>query len=163
MKKLVSVFVIAMAVVAGAAEIKSSKSPMEAAQTLFDKAADGFNRSDARAFSALWADDGQLINPAGVSGKGRSEIEKIAADDMSTILKGGKSKFTVQSVRQISPDAIWVDAAHDITGLKSPDGKDSMHLHVIGLMVQKSGQWWIAEARPYAFLPPPNPPSGARR
>ena len=67
--------------------------PKAGAQAVFDKVADAFNKKDAKAFTALWADDGTLINPGGVVGKGKAEIEKVVGEDMKTILKDTKTNM----------------------------------------------------------------------
>src|SRR6185503_865171 len=78
-------------------------------QATLDKVAEAFNKSDAKAAAALFTDDATVINPVGDTGTNRDGVEKIIAQDLGTILKGGQSKFTVQKVRQVSPNAVWVD------------------------------------------------------
>jgi uncharacterized protein (TIGR02246 family) len=158
MKTLVMILVLAVSgsALAQPKPAAAASDPKAAVQDIWDKVAAAFDKSDAKAFAQLWTEDGELINPGGVIGHGREGIAKVVGGDMATLLKGGKNKFTVQSVRVISPDAVWVDGDHDVTGIKGPDGKEGLHVHFVGLLVRKAGQWWIAEARPYMFLPPPS-------
>src|SRR5438477_6211090 len=53
--------------------------------------AEAFNKGDAKAAAAMWADDATLVNPVGVTGKGPAEIEKVIASDLATIVKDTKS------------------------------------------------------------------------
>jgi uncharacterized protein (TIGR02246 family) len=116
-----------------------------------------FNKGDAKAMAAFWTEDGTIVNPAGVSGTGRAEIEKIIATDSSTILKGTKMTMTVTRIRMVGKDAAWMELEHGVEGATGPDGKPMPPLtfHVPCLMVKKGKEWMIAEARPYAYLPPP--------
>jgi uncharacterized protein (TIGR02246 family) len=116
-----------------------------------------FNKGDAKAVSAFWVEDGSLVNPAGVVGKGPAGVEKVIAADLATILKGAKMEMTVVGFRAAGKDAAWVELEHSINGATMPDGKamPPMTFHVPALMVKKGKTWMIAEARPYAYLPPP--------
>jgi len=122
-----------------------------------------FDKGDAKALSAFFADDGTLVNPVGVKGKGPAEIEKIIAADISTILKDTKMALTVVQFRAVGKDAAWVELEHSVNGAKAPDGKPlpPMTFHVPALLVKKGKNWMIAEARPYAYLPPPPAPVAA--
>jgi|SRR6267142_1390444 len=57
-------------------------------QAAFDKVAAAVNTHDTKAFVALWVDDGEIINPAGISGKGKDGIERVITGDMDSIVKG---------------------------------------------------------------------------
>jgi uncharacterized protein (TIGR02246 family) len=120
-----------------------------------------FNKGDAKAAATFFAEDATLVNPAGVKGSGRAEIEKIIATDSSTILKGAQMEMKVVEVRAAGKDAAWVELEHNVTGAKTPDGKTiNITFHVPCLFVKKGKNWLAAEARPYAYLPPP-PAAGA--
>jgi uncharacterized protein (TIGR02246 family) len=118
-----------------------------------------FSKGDAKAASAFWVEDGSLINPAGVVGKGPAEIEKVIANDLKTILKDTKMDMKVSQFRAVGKDAAWVELEHSVAGAHAPDGTalSPMTFHVPTLMVKKGKNWMIAEARPYAYLPPPGP------
>jgi uncharacterized protein (TIGR02246 family) len=117
---------------------------------------DVFNKGDAKALAAFWVEDGSLVNPAGVAGKGPAEIEKVIAADLATILKDTKMEMKVVGYRAAGKDAAWVELEHTVTGAKGPDGKPlpPLTFHVPCLMVKKGKVWMTAEARPYAYLPP---------
>ena len=122
-----------------------------------------FNKGDAKATAAFWTEDGTLVNPAGVKGKGPAEIEKIIATDSATILKDTKMEMTVVGYRAAGKDAAWVELEHSVNGAKGPDGKalPPLTFHVPALLVKKGKTWMIAEARPYAYLPAPPAPAAA--
>jgi uncharacterized protein (TIGR02246 family) len=116
-----------------------------------------FNKGDAKAVAAFWTEDGSLVNPAGVTGKGPAQIEKVIAGDLATILKDTKMEMTVVGFRAVGKDAAWVELEHTVSGAKAPDGKalPTMTFHVPCLYVKKGKTWMVAEARPYAYLMPP--------
>jgi uncharacterized protein (TIGR02246 family) len=115
-----------------------------------------FNKGDAKGMRPFWADDATLVNPAGVTGKGPDEIEKVFTADMGAFLKDTKMEMKVVQFRAIGKDAAWIEIEHSVTGAHSPDGKalPPVTFHVPCLMVKKGKTWMIAEARPYAYLPP---------
>ncbi|MEA2701045.1 MAG: hypothetical protein QOI66_5316 [Myxococcales bacterium] len=117
---------------------------------------DQFNKGDAKAMAAFWVEDGSIVNPAGVTGKGRAEIEKVIATDIASILHGSKMEMKVTTFRAVGKDAAWVELEHTVTGATGPDGKamPTMTFHVPALMAKKGKTWMIVEARPYAYLPP---------
>ena len=119
---------------------------------------DTFNKGDAKATAAFWVEDGTLVNPLGMMGTGPAEIEKIIASDIASILKNTKMEMKVARIRMVGKDAAWVDLDHSVTGAMTPDGKPlpPMTFHVPALMLKKGKTWMLADARPYAFLPPPD-------
>src|SRR5216684_4509418 len=69
-----------------------------------------FNKGDAKAMSEFWVEDGSLVNPVGIVGKGPAEIEKVIAGDLATILKDTKMEMKVVAFRPVGKDAAWVRA-----------------------------------------------------
>jgi uncharacterized protein (TIGR02246 family) len=119
-----------------------------------------FNRGDAKTLSTFWVEDGTLVNPMGMTGKGPAEIEKVLASDIGGILKGTTMEMSVVAYRAVGKDAAFIELEHKVTGAKSPDGHalPPVTFHVPCLMLKQGKVWKIADSRPYAYLPPP--PSG---
>lgn len=118
-----------------------------------------WNTHDAKAMASFWATDGDLINPSGRVAKGRAEVEKLFADEHSTVMKGTSYAVLSTSFRMVKPDLTLADADAEITGMKAPDGRalPTFKHHVTSLWAKQAGRWRIVAARPYAFLPPPPP------
>jgi uncharacterized protein (TIGR02246 family) len=116
-----------------------------------------FNKGDSKALRAFWTDDATLVNPAGIRGTGLDEIEKIFTSDINTFLKGSTMEMKVVQFRPVGKDAAWIEIEHSVVGSHGPDGKamPPITFHVPCLMLKKGKTWMIAEARPYAYLPPP--------
>jgi uncharacterized protein (TIGR02246 family) len=122
-----------------------------------------FNKGDAKGMAAIFTDDATLVNPAGVKATGHAEIEKVIATDAGTILKGAQMEMKLVQFRAVGKDAAWVELEHTASGVKTPDGKTlNLTFHVPALLVKKGKNWMIAEARPYAYLPPPPAPAAKK-
>ena len=125
-------------------------------ETMLRKFNDAFNRFDVQEVASFWADDGTLINPIGEYGTGRSGVAKVYGKDTETILDGTTSKFTIVGSRKIGGDCAFLDLDHDIQNFKMPDGSSgSVKLHLVVLAQRKGSSWQWLDARPYAFMRPP--------
>jgi len=115
-----------------------------------------FNRFDTKQVAACWTEDGTLITPTGEVGRGRSGVETAYRHDVDTILEGTKSRFSIASVRRLTPEVVFLDLDHELENVRMPDGSTgTMKLHVV-ILAKKSGDGWQwLDARPYAFLPRP--------
>lgn len=119
-----------------------------------------WNKHDATAMAAIWAPDGDLINPFGRVAKGRAEVQKLFTDEHASFMKGTTLKITSSSVRLLGADAAILDFDSDVIGMKAADGTDLPTLghHVTTVMVKKDGKWWIVAARPVQYQPTPGEP-----
>jgi uncharacterized protein (TIGR02246 family) len=153
MRTLVAALVLFSSSVALAAPKQSDEDAIKARVADFIAV---FNKGDAKAVTSYFADDATLVNPAGVKGTGSAEIEKLIGNDIATILKDAKMEMKVVQFRGIDKGAAWVELEHTVTGAKGPGGKPmNITFHVPCLFVKKGKTWVVAEARPYAYLPPP--------
>jgi uncharacterized protein (TIGR02246 family) len=112
-----------------------------------------WNKDDSKAMAAIWAEDGSLINPFGVTANGRAEVEKIFVDEHTHGFKGTTYTTSDVKVQWVTPDVAVADITATITGVHGPDGAaapDYAH-HVVWVLVKKDGQWMAAAARPYQF------------
>jgi uncharacterized protein (TIGR02246 family) len=121
-------------------------------------------KDDTKAMAALWAPDGDLINPWLRVAKGPAEIEKLFEEEHSTLFKGTSYGLKVSGVRFLGADVAIADWESTITGMKGSGGNvvPPMPPHHVTLVLQrKAGKWWIVAARPViAPPPPPGPPPG---
>ena len=115
---------------------------------------EAFNRADANEVSSFWAEDGTLISPAGLVGKGRAGVARVFRNDLETVLPGTTSNFTITSVRRVPADVSFIDLDHDIQNFRMPDGTARpMTLHLVVLARRRDDTWQWLDARPYAYLP----------
>ena len=123
--------------------------------------ADAWNKHDAKAMTAYFTDDGDLINPMGRHAKGKAEIEKLFQDEQSTVFKN--SQFTAtcapDDIKMIKPDVAVMTCNWEASGAKTPDGKTMTPKGMVTVVVvKKGGKWMWMVARP---MVPPQMPAGA--
>ena len=109
-----------------------------------------WNKHDAKAMAAMWAEDGDLINPGGIHAKGPAEIEKFFTEEHSAVMKGTTYSGTITDIRFAAPNVAVVDVDAVVTGMKAPDGTDAPPLkhHVTWVAVKKNRKWMALAARP---------------
>ena len=111
--------------------------------------------------AAVWAVDGDLINPFGQKASGPAAIEKFFAAEQAGVMKGTTYTIESTSIRELDRDTAFADWESVITGLTGPDGKPQppFRHHVSVVYVMKGGHWKAAAVRACAFLPVPGPPA----
>jgi|SRR5271165_7507059 len=96
---------------------------------------DAFNKHDAHAVGALFAEEGDFTNMRGSSKHGRKDIEQNYGNLFNGGLKSVHRTDTVKNVRFITPEVAEMDADWEMTGAKAADGSD--------LPVRKGGLDWV--------------------
>jgi uncharacterized protein (TIGR02246 family) len=99
---------------------------------------------DVKAIVAVHTDDALVVNPAGITARGKAEQEAA----LGTLTVGpGKSKptTTVKSIRYPAKDVAVVDS--EIAG----QGKPAKRLSVL---VKKGGKWMVSDSRAYFVVAP---------
>ena len=162
MLRIISLLALALAVVVPASSVAAPVT--DDVNAVLKSLGDAFNKGDAKAASALFAENGDVISPFGVPGKGREAAEKIMAADMAGPMKGTTNTFTATDTRQIAPNVYLVDVTHESDGMTGPDGKKMTgKLHLVLVMARgKDKKLMIEAARPYMFMPPPAQASAMR-
>jgi uncharacterized protein (TIGR02246 family) len=128
---------------------------------------DAWNKHDAKALGALFAEDGDAINPHGRHASGRAEVEKMFAEEHGG--QGALRESTVsverETVRFPAPGIAVSDADITVTGIVMPDGKKMgpTGFHVVDVWKKSGDAWLVYACRPYMKQgPPAAPPVGAR-
>jgi uncharacterized protein (TIGR02246 family) len=162
MKKLLSlaclmVFLTAVGAPARAAD-SGAKAAFERASHDFESA---WNAHDAKKMAAVWAEDGDLINPFNRVEKGRAEIEKLFVEEQGGPMKASTYKIESSTLREIGKDAAVGDWSAVVTGITSPDGKTQPPFphHVTTFLVKIAGKWQVEAGRGYVFAGPPPAPA----
>jgi len=112
-----------------------------------------WNKEDTAAMAALWAEDGTLINPFGVTAQGRDAMIKVFTQEHAGPFKNTKYSVSEMKIQWVTPDVAIVDATANITGVRAADGSSAPDFphHVTWVFVKKDGKWMAAAARPYQF------------
>jgi len=117
-----------------------------------------WSHHDAKGLAAIWAPDGDLINPFGRVAKGRKAIEALFVDEHAGMMKG--TTFTIDSRETRMLDATTAIQDWEVTvgGMMPPGATAPMSLkhHVTVVCVKKNGSWWVAAARPVVYTPAPD-------
>lgn len=108
-----------------------------------------WNLHDPKQLNELWAENGDLMNPAGEWEKGKANVMKILTREHQGVLRESRMKQEITNLLMLSPTMAWVDANVQLTVPKVPESLDH---HIVYLLEKKNNQWRILAARPYQFL-----------
>ena len=117
----------------------------KAIRELMDRFVDAWNRHDAHAFAAGFAEDADFTNWRGVGASGRSKIEEFHAPVFATIFKNSHQKYDDIKTRFIRDDIAAVDVHWEMTGATDPQGNprpDRQGL-LSFVMAKDTGRWQI--------------------
>ena len=121
-----------------------------------------WGKHDAKGLAAVWAEDGDLINPWGRKASGRAEVEKLFTDEQTGQgpMRESAFKLSAETVRFPTADVAVSDWQVTISGAYGPDGAKGPAMDFLVPVVWRKtgGTWSIYSARPYAKPPPPTPP-----
>jgi uncharacterized protein (TIGR02246 family) len=115
---------------------------------------DAWNRHDAHAAAMAFADDNDFVNTTGVPTHGRKDLEDHYNVIFTTFLKDAHRSDTVRSIRFLTPGIAVVDVDWQMTGARTPDGKDNPNRKGLLTWVitkQRDGQWMITIYHESAF------------
>jgi uncharacterized protein (TIGR02246 family) len=113
---------------------------------------DAFEKGDAKAVAALWAEDGDYVDLNGRHLQGRSAIEN-AFEDFFRENKGLELRIDVNSVRFLTPDMAIEDGT---TSVIPPDKTPPSQARYTNVHVKKDGQWVLQSVREAPYTPPGN-------
>jgi uncharacterized protein (TIGR02246 family) len=86
------------------------------------KLVEAWNRRDAHALAAIFAEDADFTNVFGMLAEGRAAIAALHAPLFKTIFKDSRLSVTETRVRLIRPDVASVDVKWTMTGARDPHG-----------------------------------------
>src|SRR6266568_9567879 len=93
-----------------------------AIRKVFADFAEAWAKDDAKSMASMWTEDGDIINPQGRKASGRAEVEKLFADEHSTIFKGSHISFSNGTVRFVRPGVAVFTTDYDVEGANAPEG-----------------------------------------
>jgi uncharacterized protein (TIGR02246 family) len=117
----------------------------QAIVALMDRFMDAWNRHDAKAFAAVFAEDADFTNWRGTGASGRLRIEEFHAPMFATIFKNSHQKYTSIKSRFIRPDVAAVDVRWEMAGAMDAQGNSQPdRLGLLNfVMARNDGQWQI--------------------
>ena len=108
-----------------------------------------WNQHDPKKLNELWAENGDLMNPAGEWEKGKDNVLNILVREHRGVLRESQMKQQITNILVLSPNMAWVDAKVSLNVPGVPSGLDH---HIVYLLVKQNNQWRILAVRPYQFL-----------
>ena len=162
MKKVFGVLLVAAVAAATSVPAQAAEAEDKAEiERLSSDFAAGWNAHDAKRMAAIFAEDGDLINPFGQRAHGRSDIEKFFEAEQAGAMKGTTYKIESASFRELDPTCDIVDWEAVVTGIMDPSGKAKPPFphHVFCVCVKKGGHWHAAAVRGFAFEAVPGTPA----
>jgi uncharacterized protein (TIGR02246 family) len=158
-------FTIFTARISAAAEAANDESAIRALEVQQQEA---WNHHDAKAYAALFTEDGDCVNVVGWWWKGRAEIEKKLTDTYVYVFSESALKIGEVTVRFLEPHSAVVHVRWTMTGARTPQGIPIPQQGIQTQLVQKqSGKWLIAAFQntnsvpemPFPKGPVPAPPT----
>jgi len=154
---------LAFAVLGSAASAATSddESAIRQVQTL---QADAWNRHDAKAYAALFTEDGDCVNVVGWWWKGREQIESKLKAAFAFVFHESQLTVTDTAVRFLSPTIAVAHVSWTMTGAKVPPGMPEPKVGIeIQVLQKKSGHWLIESFQNTNAIPerpfPAGPPA----
>ena len=106
---------------------------------------DAWNRHDAHAYAALFAEDGDVVNVVGWWWKGRAEIESKLAAAYVVVFRDSTLKVEDVTVRFLEPDIAVAHVRWSMTGARTPTGIPEPRRGIQTQVLQRrDGRWQIA-------------------
>ena len=134
--------------------------------------ADAWNRHDAAAYAALFAEDADVVNVVGWRWKGRAEIESKLTAGFAFVFAESALTVTDVQVRFLSPEFAVAHVRWTMTGARTPptipEPREGIQTQVLR---KTAGRWLIAAfqntnavpERPFPTGPPPASPVPPQR
>jgi uncharacterized protein (TIGR02246 family) len=108
-----------------------------------------WNRHDAAALGAMWALDGDHLEPDGRLAKGRKAVSELLIKQHETVFKDSILNLNIADVWFITADVALIDGGYEIVGIRMPDGSEIPKRagHLTAILLKEQGRWWIAASR----------------
>lgn len=144
-----------------AAASADDESAIRQVQTL---QADAWNKHDAKAYAALFTEDGDCVNVVGWWWKGRAQIESRLAAAFAFVFHESQLTVTDTAVHFLSPTIAVAHVSWTMTGAKVPPGMPEPRIGIeIQVLQKKSGHWLIESFQNTNAIPerpfPAGPPA----
>jgi uncharacterized protein (TIGR02246 family) len=113
-----------------------------------------WNKHDAKAIAAVFAEDADMVTPDGQLHSGRAAVEKAFAADHAGAMRQSTLYVLKEPVRFPTPDTAVSDAEVEVRDVVGPDGtKSTAKLVVTNVWKRANGKWWVFASRPHVLMP----------
>lgn len=133
-------------------------------RALIASQAEAWNRHDAKAWAAPFAQSAEFINILGTPFSGKPAIEGITARIFATIFKDSRDSVSVQKIVWVSPELAIAHYEHAVSGYTAlppgiqpsemgADGKGVLRTRMVYVLKRSSDGWQIVNGQNTAILP----------
>lgn len=125
--------------------------------------AEAWNRHDATAYAALFAETADVVNVVGWRWKGRAELTQKLKAAFATMFRESTLTITAVTVRFLTPEIAVAHVTWSMVGAKAPPGLPEPRQGIQTQVLQKSGGKWLiaafqnTNAIPEVAFPPDGP------
>ena len=135
------------------APISQGTAVPETVSSFIDSFSQAWNAHDPDKMAALWAVEGDFIDPWGTRAADRNAIRNLFKSDQTGRFKDSKFESTVETVKSITPDLYLVDVTAKVIGAKNSKGqKEDISHHVVWLLRKQGDKLEAVAVRPYQFV-----------
>ena len=108
-----------------------------------------WNRHDAPALAAMWAIDGDHLEPDGTRVKGRKAVLELMKRQHDTAFRDSILKLDIQDVWFTTREVALIDGDYQLSGVRLPNGAElpARDGHLTAILLKEQNQWWIAASR----------------
>jgi uncharacterized protein (TIGR02246 family) len=107
---------------------------------------DTWNRHDAKAYAALFAEDGDCVNVVGWWWKGRAEIEQKLTRAFEFVFRDSNLTIENVDVRFLTPQVAVAHARWTMKGAKTPPNIPEPRVGIQTITLQKKAGKWLMVA-----------------
>jgi uncharacterized protein (TIGR02246 family) len=129
----------------------------EAIRKLYAEFVTAWNAHDVKKMASMYAIDGDLMEPDGMTAKHRQEVEKHFASEHDGPFKNTELKLTIESVWFANEDVALVDGTYMVIGAVDPNGQALPPRKGLlsSVLIKEDGTWRVAASRSMIPIPLP--------
>jgi uncharacterized protein (TIGR02246 family) len=120
-----------------------------------------WNQHDAKAYAALFTEDGDVVNVVGWWWRGRTEIERKLTDAFAFVFRDSTLTITQVNLRFLTPEIAVAHVRWTMTGAKTPPTVPEPREGIQTILLQTlGGNWMIAAFQNTNYVPEVQFPKG---
>jgi len=144
--RIFSVAILIIALVSASAAADSQAEEAAIRDVVQTRQQQAWNQHDAKAYAALFAEDGEVVNVVGWWWRGRNEIERKLTDAFASVFRESTLTITEATVRFLTPEIAVAHVRWTMSGARTPPGIPEPREGIQTIVLQKLGGTWMIAA-----------------